>query len=118
MSAERVSSDSLGGVTRRRVVVQCKHWLSQSVRTAGASEACAQMELWRPPVGDVYWAPYLVAALLLALLLAAATPVRPPPASEATRDVEQEASVAAVAIGVFFWIVLVLSLAAIALRYT
>lgn len=70
-----------------------------------------------PPMGDVHWAPYIVAALLIAMLLAAATPIRPPPASEQTREVEREGAAVAVGLGVFFWLILIVSILLIALRY-
>lgn len=70
-----------------------------------------------PPVGDIYWVPYLSAALLIALLLAATTPLRPPPASEETRAVEREGAQLAVGLGVFFWLMLIFSLLLIAIRY-
>ncbi|MBX4211414.1 MAG: restriction endonuclease [Candidatus Yanofskybacteria bacterium] len=54
LSVERVIRDSLGGVTRNRVIIQCKHWLSKSVSVAEVQTLQAQMKLWEPPRVDVH----------------------------------------------------------------
>ncbi len=67
--------------------------------------------LWAEPIGPplwgVAWLPIFWMALLLALLLAAATP--PPPSVPAAPPTEGErkAAATAVALGVFFWILLI-----------
>ena len=53
LSVERVLTDSLSGVTRQRVIIQCKHWRSKSVAPADLAETVAQMELWEPPPVDI-----------------------------------------------------------------
>jgi Restriction endonuclease len=53
LSVSRVIKDSLAGTIRQRVIIQCRHWLSRSIRLADASEAKDQMKLWSPPTVDV-----------------------------------------------------------------
>jgi hypothetical protein len=53
LSADRVSRDPLSGVTRSRVIVQCKHWLDRSVRLPDVSSLKHQMGLWQSPRVDV-----------------------------------------------------------------
>lgn len=53
LSVERVIKDSLGGITRKRVIIQCKHWLSKSISVADVATLQAQMKLWEPPRVDV-----------------------------------------------------------------
>jgi len=53
ISADRVIRDSLGGTTFKRVIVQCKHWLSKSVGPSDVSSVAGQMDLWGPPRVDV-----------------------------------------------------------------
>jgi restriction endonuclease len=53
LSVTRVAHDSLGGVIRSRVIIQCKHWLDKSVSVADVAELRAQMKLWEPPRVDV-----------------------------------------------------------------
>ena len=87
---------------------------------------------WIEPVGPVWWGvawlPFLVAAVFIALLIAAVTPdvytrrhreLRRPsgdetPADSATPDAQ---TVAATAVGIFFWGVLLVLLGAIAADY-
>jgi hypothetical protein len=45
----RVSTDSLAGVHRHRVVIACKHWLSKSIGVLEASSLRAQVKLHEPP---------------------------------------------------------------------
>lgn len=49
LSVERDVADALGTARRERVIVQCKHWRSRSVRPADASEAVTQAQTWNPP---------------------------------------------------------------------
>jgi hypothetical protein len=48
LSVERDLADSLGSARRQRVLVQCKHWRSRSVRPTDASEAVTQAQGWHP----------------------------------------------------------------------
>jgi hypothetical protein len=52
LSVTYVESDSLAGVRRHRVIIQCKHWLSKSVGAKDVSTTRDQMELWQPPRVD------------------------------------------------------------------
>jgi len=52
LSVDRVVSDPLGSTKRRRVIIQCKHWLKKSVSVDEIATACAQMQHWEPPVVD------------------------------------------------------------------
>lgn len=49
LSAERTLSDALTGAQNQRIIVQCKHYRSRSIRSADASEAVTAAGLWRPP---------------------------------------------------------------------
>ncbi len=53
LSVERVRTDSLSGVVRQRVIIQCKHLLTTSVRMEDVSAVVAAMNLWEPPPIDV-----------------------------------------------------------------
>ena len=53
VSAYRVSRDPLSGVTRSRVIVQCKHWLTKSVTLPDVSSLKEQMALWQSPRVDI-----------------------------------------------------------------
>ena len=52
MSVTRVHVDPLSGTTRRRVIIQCKHWLTKSVSPADIALLKEQMKLWEPPRVD------------------------------------------------------------------
>jgi hypothetical protein len=54
LSVYRVHSDSLGGTLRQKVIIQCKHWQSKSVKPADISTLKDQMKLWEPPRVDVH----------------------------------------------------------------
>jgi hypothetical protein len=54
LSVIRVINDALGGVTRHRVIIQCKHWLTRSVSIEDIATLQAQMKLWEPPRVDVH----------------------------------------------------------------
>ncbi len=54
LSVERVIHDPLGGVSRLRVIIQCKHWLTRSVNIDDISALQEQMKLWEPPRVDVH----------------------------------------------------------------
>lgn len=90
--------------------------------------------LWVRPVGPallgVYWLPYLVFGVFVALLIAAATPPdhgarrdratgpeRPDRAAHGAASEDVAAAGTAVAVGVFVWIALILLLVAIAIGY-
>jgi hypothetical protein len=80
--------------------------------------------VWVRPAGPVlwgvYWVPFLTVGLLVALLLAASTPPRTPlrpPKSADEAEARAEAEVLAVTLSVFFWIMLVFLIIAIAVHY-
>lgn len=54
LSVTRVQHDSLGGTTRQRILIQCKHWLSRSVSPSDVATLREQMRLWEPPRVDVH----------------------------------------------------------------
>lgn len=77
----------------------------------------AWMRPMGPPAWDVYWVPYVVAAAVIALLLAAATPVPPKPSGqtpvgevqpsdEKTAQTRQRATRAVETLSIFFWLLL------------
>jgi len=53
LSAYRVYKDKLSDTTRKRVIIQCKHWLSKSVSLADVSALKEQVKLWEPPRIDI-----------------------------------------------------------------
>jgi len=53
LSVQRVLTDTLTGVQRQRVIVQCKHWTAKSVNPDDVSSAVTKMALWEPPPVDV-----------------------------------------------------------------
>lgn len=75
---------------------------------------------WTGPVGpavaDVYWVPFLVVGLVLALLVAAAFPA-PPPQHRQELDVEAGQAALAVGIGAVFWVLVGALLALVILHY-
>ena len=53
LSVDRVVSDSLSGVTRLRVIIQCRNWLARSIGPRDVADALASMPLCEPPPVDV-----------------------------------------------------------------
>lgn len=53
LSVDRVVADSLSGVVRQRVIIQCKHWLTKSVGPSEIGNAVITVKLWEPPPIDV-----------------------------------------------------------------
>ena len=53
ISVTRTANDRLGGATRSRVIVQCRHWLTKSVGVSDVTGLRDQMRLWEPPRVDV-----------------------------------------------------------------
>jgi hypothetical protein len=53
IAAYRVAEDPLSGVQRRRVAVQCKHWLTKSVGPNEVASEVASIKLWDNPPVDV-----------------------------------------------------------------
>ena len=53
LSVERIIRDSLGGVSRKRVIIQCKHWLTKSISVGDVAVLEGQMKLWEPPRVDI-----------------------------------------------------------------
>lgn len=53
LSVWRVREDVLSGVSRDRVIIQCKHWLSKSVGDTDVADALTKVSHWEPPRVDV-----------------------------------------------------------------
>ena len=53
LSVDRIIGDTLGETRRERVIVQCRHWLTESMSVDDCSAVVAQMSLWEPPRVDV-----------------------------------------------------------------
>lgn len=49
LSVDRVITDPLGDTRRERVIVQCRHWLTDSMSVDDCAAVVAQMALWEPP---------------------------------------------------------------------
>ena len=52
LSVYRVNRDRLSGVMRQRVIIQCKHWLSQSISDKYIITTKEQVKYWEPPRVD------------------------------------------------------------------
>jgi len=52
LSVTKVDIDPLAGVRRKRVIIQCRHWLSKSIAPQHVGDLRTQMELWQPPRVD------------------------------------------------------------------
>jgi hypothetical protein len=53
IQAHRVVEDSLAGVSRYRVIIQCKHWLNRSVNLPDLVACVEAVKSWEPPLIDV-----------------------------------------------------------------
>lgn len=53
LSVTRIMNDPLSGVERKRVIIQCRHWLSKSIGVKDIAETREQMRLWEPPRVDI-----------------------------------------------------------------
>jgi len=53
VSALRLRRDPLSGHSSQRVAIQCKHWLSRSVRDADVNQAIVSIGHWQDPPFDV-----------------------------------------------------------------
>lgn len=53
ISVFRVESDPLGGKSRQRMIIQCKHWLAKSVKVQDIALLREQMSLWGEPRVDI-----------------------------------------------------------------
>lgn len=53
LSVDRAYEDSLSGVIRSRIIIQCKHWRTKSVSIGDISSLKEQIKLWEPPTVDV-----------------------------------------------------------------
>ncbi|MFY1593087.1 restriction endonuclease [Micromonospora sp. WMMD737] len=53
ISAVRLRKDPLSGHSSQRVAIQCKHWLSTSVRDVDANQAVVSLGHWQDPPFDV-----------------------------------------------------------------
>ena len=80
--------------------------------------------VWIRPVGplvyDTYWIPAVVVGLIVALLIVTLIPARPEPMDLAVGDVaeaERETAEGALALGITFWILVLLLVVAIVVGY-
>ena len=53
LSVTRVTIDNLSGTSRTRVIIQCRHWLTKSIRLPDVSVFKEQMSLWSDPLVGV-----------------------------------------------------------------
>lgn len=53
IGAVRLRNDSLSGYTQERVVIQCKHWLSRSIKAEDISGEVTSIDHWEHPPVDV-----------------------------------------------------------------
>lgn len=53
VGATRLHTDSLSGYNQERVVIQCKHWLSRSLRDDDIAKEVVSVEHWSNPPVDV-----------------------------------------------------------------
>lgn len=67
-----------------------------------------------PPISGVYWLPFLIVGIFVALILAAAAPGVP---ARSRGEAVREEEAAGTALGIFFWILFILLIAVIIIRY-
>ncbi|MBH8562742.1 restriction endonuclease [Nostoc sp. CENA67] len=53
LSVYRVYQDQLSGTIRKRIIIQCKHWLTKSVPPSEIIVLQGQVKLWEPPRVDI-----------------------------------------------------------------
>lgn len=53
ISADRLVNDSLSGTRFQRVIIQVRHWLTNSLRPQDISDVVAKVSLWEPPLVHV-----------------------------------------------------------------
>ena len=53
ISVDRGLPDSLSGVTRQRIIIQAKHWLTKSIPHLEVAQAVSSVKLWEPPFVNV-----------------------------------------------------------------
>lgn len=53
IAADQIFSDSLCGVKRRRVLIQCKHWIKKSISPVDFVTLREQIKAWQPPRIDL-----------------------------------------------------------------
>jgi hypothetical protein len=53
ISVDRGLPDSLSGVTRQRIIIQAKHWLTKSIPPLEVMQAVSAVKLWEPPLVNV-----------------------------------------------------------------
>lgn len=53
ISAYKISKDSLSGVTRKRVIIQCKHWRDKGISLPDISTLKDYIKLWEPDRVDI-----------------------------------------------------------------
>jgi hypothetical protein len=53
IGATRLRSDSLSGYSQERLVIQCKHWLSRSIRGDEIAKEAVSVDHWTDPAVDV-----------------------------------------------------------------
>jgi hypothetical protein len=53
ISSYRISRDSLSGVTRRRVFIQCKHWRNKGISALDIIILKDQIKLWEPDRAEI-----------------------------------------------------------------
>jgi hypothetical protein len=53
ISVDRGLPDSLSGVTRQRIIIQAKHWLTKSIPHLEVAQAVSSVKLWEPPLVNV-----------------------------------------------------------------
>jgi hypothetical protein len=53
IGATRLRVDSLSGYSQERLVIQCKHWLSRSIRDDDVSKEVVSVDHWTDPPVDV-----------------------------------------------------------------
>ncbi len=78
--------------------------------------------VWLSPFGPVfwggYWLPFLVVGIIIALLIAALMPpARPPRSRSEAVDRAREEETATLALGAFFWMLVIVMVVAVVVRY-
>lgn len=71
-----------------------------------------------PPLWGVYWLPFVVIGLIVAMILAAAVPPRRPRTYREAKQRTETAFEAQAALGTFFWVLFIILIVALTVRYT
>lgn len=116
-----VLAAALSGDYRRRGYPRAKIWPLFGVLFLPTLLAVWAATLWMAPVGpviwDVYWVPALIAGVVVALLVIALSPSTRSRRKTLPNEMIRNEERIGLAVGIFFWVVLVLLIFAVVAGY-